>query len=118
MENIKQGFKRLISWKKYRPEITTQTKYNNLDDLIDPTFRNIVRLLFSFFKNNNDDPTTDFFYEYYMALVEIKDFNALIDKIDYRIGNLLDYFYHQKYYKLIGIDLLRQQNSSISQKLI
>ena len=53
-----------------------------------------------------------------MALVEIKDFNALIDKIYYRIGNLLDYFYHQKYYKLIGIDLLRQQNSSISQKLI
>ena len=62
-----------------------------------------------------------------MALVEIKDFNALIDKIDYRIGNLLDFFYHQKYYKLYKliktnlinlINLLRQQNNSISQKLI
>ena len=26
-----------------------------------------------------NDPTRDSFYEYYMSLVEIKDFNALID---------------------------------------
>ena len=25
----------------------------------------------------------------------------------YIVGNLLDYLYHQKYYKLIGIDLSR-----------
>ena len=35
LENIKQGFKRTISWNKYRSEITTQTKNNNLDYLID-----------------------------------------------------------------------------------
>ena len=42
LENIKQGFKRAISWNKYRSrsEITTQTKNNNLDYLIYPTFRN------------------------------------------------------------------------------
>ena len=28
-------------------------------------------------------------------------------------GNLLDYSYHQKYYKLIGIDLSRQINMTI-----
>ena len=27
---------------------------------------------------------------------------------DYTTGNILDYLYHQKYYKLIGIDLSRQ----------
>ena len=27
---------------------------------------------------------------------------------DYTTENLLDYLYHQKYYKLIGIDLSRQ----------
>ena len=72
-----------------------------------------------------------------MTLVEIKDFNALIDNKpffdrpvkskqetyeklieisrndDYTIKNLLDYLYHQKYYKLIGIDLSRQTNTSI-----
>ena len=31
LENIKQGFKRTISWKKYRSEITTEPKNNNLD---------------------------------------------------------------------------------------
>ena len=29
---------------------------------------------------------------------------------DYTTGYLLDYLYHQKYYKLIGIDLSRQTN--------
>ena len=36
---------------------------------------------------------------------------------DYTAANLLDYFYHQKYYKLIGIDLSRQTNRSITQKI-
>ena len=46
LENIKQGFKRTISWNKYRSEITTQPKNNNLDYLIDPAFRIIIRLFF------------------------------------------------------------------------
>ena len=32
-------------------------------------------------------------------------------------GNLLDYLYHQKYYKLIGVDLSRQKNMSIPQQI-
>ena len=36
---------------------------------------------------------------------------------DFTTGNLLDYMYHQKYYKLIGIDLSRQTNTSISQQI-
>ena len=70
----------------------------------------------------------DSFNKYYMQLIEIKDFNALIDnkpffdqpvksnqeayekltemsKTDnYTTENLLGYLHHQKYYKLIGID--------------
>ena len=67
LENLKQGFKRTISWNKYISEMTTQRNNNNLDYLIDPT------------KNGNDDPTIDSFDEYYIPLVEMKDFNALID---------------------------------------
>ena len=76
-----------------------------------------------------------------MPLVEIKDFNALIDNKPffeqpvknkqeaygkpiemsknyvYTTGNLLDYLYHQKCYKLIGIDLSRQINTSISEQI-
>ena len=70
--------------------------------------------------------------EYYMSLVEIQDFNALIgskpffdqpvknkqkvyEKLvemsinnDHTTGNLLDYSYHKNCYKLIGPDLSRQ----------
>ena len=73
LENMKQGFKRTISWNKYRSEITTQPKSNNLDYLIDPTFRNINRLFFLSLKNGNNNPTKT------IPLAEIKDFNALID---------------------------------------
>ena len=79
LENIKQGFKRTISWNKCRSEITTQTKNNNLGYLIDPTFRNINRLFVVSFRNGDVDPTRISFDDYYMLLVEIKDFNALID---------------------------------------
>ena len=48
LEHLKQGFRRAISWNKYRSEMTTKPKNNNLDDMIDPTFRNINRL-FVFF---------------------------------------------------------------------
>ena len=36
---------------------------------------------------------------------------------DYTTGNLLDYLYHQKYYKLIGIGLSRQANTSNPQQI-
>ena len=85
-ENIKQGFKRTISWNKYRSEIITQTKNNNLYYLTDPTFRNINRLFVLSFKNGNDDLARNSFDKYYMPLVEIKDFNALVDKNHFLIS--------------------------------
>ena len=69
LENIKQEFKILISWNKYRSLITTQAKNNNLDYLIDPSFRNINRLFVLPFKNGNNDPTRDSFNKCYMPLV-------------------------------------------------
>ena len=74
LENIKQGFKRTISWNKYRSELTTQTKDNNLDYLTDPTFRNINRLFLLSFKNGHNDPHRNYLDQYYMPLLEIKDF--------------------------------------------
>ena len=64
LENINQGFERTVSWNEYRYEITTQPKTNNLDCLIDPSFRNINRSFFLSFKNGNDDATRDSFDEY------------------------------------------------------
>ena len=60
LENMKEGFKRTVSWNKYRSEITTQPKNNN------PAFRNINRLFALSFKNGDDHPRGDSFDRYYM----------------------------------------------------
>ena len=36
---------------------------------------------------------------------------------DYTTRNLLDYFYHQKCYKIVAIDLSRLTNTSIPQRI-
>ena len=56
-----------------------QTKNNTLGSLFNSTFRKIYRLFVLLFKNDNEDLTRTSFDEYYMSLVGIKDFNALIN---------------------------------------
>ena len=60
---------------KYRFKITTQPKTDDLDYMMDPTFRNFNRLFVLLFKIDNNDPTRLYFDNHYMPLVEIKDFN-------------------------------------------
>ena len=76
LEQLKTGFKRTIKWNKYRSEMFNQTKNNNLNYLIDPTFTNVNRLFVLSFENE-DDRTS--FSKYYVPKVEIKDFHVLID---------------------------------------
>ena len=42
LEQLRTGFKRTIKWNKYRSEMTKQTKNNNLNYLIDPTFTKVA----------------------------------------------------------------------------
>ena len=54
-----------------------------------------------------------------MPLVEIKDFNALINNksfFDQPVKNK-DFSYHQNYYKLMCIDLSRETNTNIPQQI-
>ena len=100
--------------------------------LIDSTFTNFNRLfVFSFARTNTGD-NRDYFSNYYMPSVEIKDFNILIDgksffllpvkkyrrslqKIiemdknnDYTTGNQLGFAYFNENYRLIATDLSKQ----------
>ena len=108
--------------------MSKQTKTNNLIYLTDPTFHKVKRL-FILLSENEDNWTSS---KYYKPKVEIKDFNVLIDgksffdvpvenkeetygKIIemskdnvYTTGNLLDYEYFSKHYKLIAIGLSKQ----------
>ena len=76
LEQLKSGFKRTIKWNKYRSEMTNQTKTNHLNHLIDPTFIKVNRLFVLSFENEED---RTYFSKYYVAKVEIKDFNVVID---------------------------------------
>ena len=73
LKQLKTGFKRTIKWNKYRSEMSNQTKSNNLNHLIDPTFTNLNRLFVLTFENEDDSTC-------YVPKVEIKDFNVLIDR--------------------------------------
>ena len=123
--------------------MSTEAINNNLKVLIDPTFTNINRLFVLAYQvdvNNNDNRQS--FSEFYLPRVMIKDFNVIIDKLaffdlpikneeeayeeiidisrnnEYTSGNLLDYDYCKKYYKLIAIDLSKQQVLQENEDLI
>ena len=76
LEQLKSGFKRTIKWNKYRSEMNKQSKTNNLNYLIDPTFMKVNNLFILSFKNEDDRTSIS---KYYTPKVEIKDFNVLID---------------------------------------
>ena len=127
LPELKNGFKRTITWNKYliKPELLAQNV--SLNHLVDPSFQRINRLFVLAFEN--DDQTTSN-KRYYIPNVEIKDYNVMIDgknffdqpvrndKVTYEnirkvaIGQgddyttvcLVDYTYFKRYYKMIAID--------------
>ena len=141
LEQLQTGFKRTIKWNKYRSEMSNQTKNNNLNYLIDPTFTNVNRLFVLSFENE-DDRTS--FSKYYVPKVEIKDFSVLIygkpffeipvknkeeayEQIipmsknnDYATCNLLYYEYFKDHYQLIAVDLSKKielENFDLKQQI-
>ena len=132
LEQLKSGFKRTIKWNKYRSQMTIQPKNRNLNYLIDPTFTNVNRLFVLSFPRNNNTDSRYSYWNYSAPKVEINYFNVLTDRKsffdlpvknaeeaykkiieisnnnDYTTGNLLDFAYFKKHYKLIAIDLSKQ----------
>ena len=139
LTNLKSGFKREIIWNKYRSQMTTDEINNNLNILIDPTFTNVNRLFVLAYRTADDRQS---FFQFYLPNVMVKDYNVIIDKLaffdlpmkteeeayekiidisrsnEYTTGNLLDYDYFKKYYKLIAIDLSKQQVLQENEDLI
>ena len=132
LQQLKSGFKRVTSWNKYlsKPELLAQNP--NLNHLAEPSFQGVNRLFVLAFEND-DDRTSD--NEYYIPTVVIKDYIIMINgenffnqpiknnkvryenirKIatgqgdDYTTGCLLDYSYFADTYKMIAVDLSKQQ---------
>ena len=122
--------------------MTTEAANNNLNILIDPTFTNVNRLFVLAYQNADDRQS---FSQFYLPRVMVKDNNVIIDKLaffdllvkaeeeayqkiiditrnnEFTTGNLLDYDYFKKHYKLIAIDLSKQQvlqeNEDLTQQI-
>ena len=132
LQQLKSGFKRVINWNKYlsKPELLAQN--TNLNHLVEPSFQGVNRLFVLAFETDDDRTSSD---EYYLPLVEIKDYNIIINgenffdqpiknnkvtydnirKIatgqggDYKTGCLLDYPYFANTFKMFAVDLSKQQ---------
>ena len=139
LANLKSGFKREIIWNKYRSQMPTEAVNNNLNILIDPTFTNVNRLFVLAYQNADDIQS---FSQFHLPNVTVKDYNVIIDKLaffdlpikteeeayekiidisrnnKYTTGNLLNYDYFKKRYKLIAIDLSKQQVLQENEDLI
>ena len=76
LPQLKNGFKRTITWNKYliKPELLVQNA--NLNHLIEPSFQGVNRL-FVLALENDDQRTSN--KRYYTPNVEIEDYNVMID---------------------------------------
>ena len=130
-QQLKSGFKRVINWNKYlsKPELLAQNP--NLNYLVEPSFQGVNRFFVLAFEDDDNRTSDD---QYYLPTVDIKDYNIMINgenffdqpiknnkitynirKIatgqgdDYTTGCLLDYPYFIDTYKMIAVDLSKQQ---------
>ena len=119
--------------------MTIEAIDNSLNMLIDPTFTNVNRFFVLAYQTADDRQS---FSQFYLPKVMVKDFNIIIYKLpffdvpikteeevyqkildisrnnEYTAGNLLDYDYFKNYYKLIAIDLSKQQVLQENEDLI
>ena len=131
-QKLKSGFKRVINWNKYssKPELLRQNP--NLNHLVEPSFKGVNRFFVLAFENDTQRTSHS---GYCLPNTEIKDYNIMsngenffdqtitnnkvtyenIRKIatghgdDYTTGCLLDYSYFMDTYKMIVVDLSKQQ---------
>ena len=132
LQQLKSGFKRVINWNKYLSKSELLVQNANLNLLIEPSFQGVNRFFVLAFENDDDRTSSD---EYSLPTVEIKDYNIMINgetffdqpinnnkvtyenirKIaigqgdDYKTGCLLDNPYFADTYKIIAVDLSKQQ---------
>ena len=141
LQQLKSGFKRIINWNKYssKPELLRQDP--NLNHIVEPSFQGVNRFFVLAFENDTQRTSHS---GYYLSNVEIKDYNIMINgenafdqpiknnKVtyenirknaacqgdDYTTGCLLDYSYFMDTYKMIAIDLSKQQALDVDPRAI
>ena len=132
LQQLKSGFKRVINWNKYLSKPESFRRNANLNYLVELSFQRINRFFLLTFECDTQRTSHS---GYYLPNVEIKDYIIIINgenifdqpiknnkvtyenikKIatgqgdDYTTGCLLDYSYFMDTYKMIAVDLSKQQ---------
>ena len=132
LQQLKSGFKRVINWNKYflKPELLAQNP--KLNHLVEQGFQGVNRLFVLAFENDTQRTSAK---GYNLPNVEIKNYNVMINREnffdqpvknnkvtyetirkictgsgdDYATGSVLDYPYVKDIYKMIAVDLSKQQ---------
>ena len=76
LQQLKNGFKRIVNWNKYRSDPKTYAQNHYLDHLVDSSFQGVNKLFALSFEDGNGTTSHS---EYYLTKVEIKDYNVKID---------------------------------------
>ena len=141
LQQLKSGFKRVIDWNKYLSKAELLAQNPILNNFIEPSFQGVNRLFVLAFENDTQRTSAQ---GCYLPNVEIKDYNIMINgekffdqpikndnvtyenirKIgtgsgdDYTTGYLLDYPYFKYSYKMIAVDLSKQQSLNADPRAI
>ena len=89
-----------------------------LNYLINPSFQGVNRLFVLSFENEIDRTSHS---TYYLPKVEIKDYNVMIDGsnfFDQPINSMNNYPYFKENYKMIAVDLSRQNKLDADSRAI
>ena len=132
LQQLNSAFRRTINWSKYQPDPKTYEQNRYFSHLVNPSFQGVNRLFVFSFENKNDRTSNS---NYCLPKVEVKDYYVMIDGKNvfgqpinsdlktyenireiatgqedyYTTACLLDYSYFKDYYKIVAIDLSKQQ---------
>ena len=141
LPQLRSGFKRTMSWNEDLAKLELLARNTDLNHLIEASFQGVNRLFVLAFENDEQRTSNK---RYYLPNAEIKDYKVMIDgknffdqsikdnnvtyenirKIatgqgnDYTTVCLLGYTYFNKYYKMIAVDLSKEQALDADAKAI
>ena len=127
LQQLKSGFKRVINWNKYlsKPELLRRNP--NLNYLIEPSFQGVNTLFVLAFEGDAQRTAHDAYYGENVFDQPIKNKKTTYENIrkiatgqggDYTTGCLLDYSYFADTYKMIAVDLSKQQALDVDPRAI
>ena len=144
IEQQNKGFQRSIYWNEYKTKGISEDADNNVFKYIylDPSFQGVNRLFIMAYSRADGQPTRNSQEKYYLPRIDLKEYNVIIDgrnfydnpiesdiekyielkKVmignleDYTTGSLLDYNYFNKHYKLVAVDLSKQNQTRIQER--